>query len=90
MRSASSLSRHHTFRWNHGSEVDAYAAVEVRDHDLVWYTWSHLPGSSGGRQHELTQTRDDFIRHGPPTRHGIQEVPPTLLIAIRTWIENHP
>jgi hypothetical protein len=90
MRPAFSLSRHHTFRWNNGSEVDTYSAVEVRDHDLVWYTWSHLPGPSGGRQNEFTQTRDDFVLRGPPIRDDIQGVPPTIIAAVRAWIEMHP
>lgn len=88
MRSPASLSRHRTFRWNDGRDVDRYAAVETRDDGLLWYTWSHAVGAEGGRRAETLQSYDEFLRRGPPP--GSPDVPPapaSVLAAVRAWID---
>jgi hypothetical protein len=52
-----------TFRWNDGLDAERYDAVEVREHDLLWYAWSHVHGS--GRTDEATQSFESFLESGP-------------------------
>ena len=82
-RSPLSLSRHRTFRWNDGRDVERYDAVEMRDDGLLWYSWSHVP-SEGGRIGESLQSFDAFVREGAP-----REAPPHVVAAIRAWIDEH-
>ena len=82
-RSAALLSRHRTFRWNDGVDVNVYEAVETRDEGLLWYRWSHRFGEGGGRGDEALQSFDAFLREGP-----LRAAPAPTLAAIRAWIES--
>ena len=83
MPSPASLSRHRTFRWNDGKDVERYEAVETRDDGLLWYRWSHLP-HEGGRGDEALQGYDAFLRDGP-----LRDAPPRIVAALRAWIAEH-
>ena len=83
MPSPASLSRHRTFRWNDGKDVERYEAVETRDDGLLWYRWSHLP-HEGGRGDEALQGYDAFLRDGP-----LRDAPPRIVAALRAWIDEH-
>ncbi|WP_236605901.1 hypothetical protein [Sandaracinus amylolyticus] len=78
---AASLSRHRTFRWNDGVDVNVYEAVETCDEGLLWYRWSHRFGDSGGRGDEALQTFDAFLQDGP-----LRAAPAPTVAAIRAWI----
>ncbi len=84
MRSPASLSRHRTFRWNDGRDVERYEAVETTDDGLRWYAWSHATGEDGGRHDEVRQGYDELLRDGPP-----RDVPAGVLAALRAWIDEH-
>ncbi|WP_157069133.1 hypothetical protein [Sandaracinus amylolyticus] len=81
---AASLSRHRTFRWNDGVDVNVYDAVETCDEGLRWYRWSHRFGERGGRVDEALQTFDAFLRDGP-----LRPAPATTVSAIRAWIDTN-
>lgn len=84
------FSQNRAFRWNQEGDVDGYSGVDVRSDDLVWYTWSHIPGPQGGRQNERTQTHDDFVRNGPPPRPPDAPVPVSIIAAVRSFIAEQP
>lgn len=91
MRSPAALSRHRALRWNDGSDVDRYDAVETRDDGLLWYTWSHAMGAEvGGRRHEVLQSLESFRRDGPARREGALPVPDRVVAALRAWIDERP
>lgn len=81
-RTPASLSRHRTFRWNDGRDVERYEAVETRDEGLCWYAWSHRHGE--GKHDEALQPYDAFLRDGP-----LRAAPPHVIAAIRAWIDEH-
>jgi len=64
-------------RWNDGSDVERYEAVEAGPDGLLWYVWSHAAG--GGRSGELRQSWEEFDASGPA-----RPVPPGVLATLRS------
>jgi hypothetical protein len=82
-RSLRSLSSHRTFRWNDGSDVERYDAVETTDAGLLWYWWSHRT-DHGGRRDAALQSFDAFVREGP-----LRAAPEPVLRALRIHLDLH-
>lgn len=64
-----------TFRWNDGESTEDYAGVEVDDHGVAWFRWSHRFGA--GRIEEGRQTFAALLEEGPrgtPPAHVAEEL----------------